>query len=128
MTSKERLVRAESIRRRQDSGKITKWQASAEFDAMLDQSSGDLHFYGDTTCLRDTWNGEDVMVFPVSGTTAEDTIRGRAKPSNTGIIVQGVRRGLVVLKPGETTTNACELVLNHFGWPGEWRHSETTTK
>jgi len=90
MTNQERLVRSDSILRRQNSGKITKEQASAEFDQLLDSCSGDLHFYSDTTTMRADWNSV-VMVFP----------RKDGTPSNTGIITQGPERGNIITKPGE---------------------------
>ena len=104
MTGQDRITRAESILRRQNSGKITKEQASAEFDRLLDSETGDLHYFSDTTCMKGEWDN-DVMAFP-----HRDDI---TKPSNTGIITQGARRGEIVTKFGETC-NAHREVLKHF--------------
>ena len=116
MTNDERAVRVQSIIHRQNSGQITTWEASAEMDRLLDETTGDLHYHGDTTGLKDVWNGQPVMVL----------FRWDHQPSNTGIITQGENRGLVVLKPGETETNALLSHLNHFGRPGD-RKSRSVT-
>lgn len=124
MTSKERLVKAESIIRRQNSGKITAWQGAAEFDALLDKESGDLHFFSDTTMLRDRWDGQEVMVLPRS-----DSQMGpgyKPTPSNTGIITQGKRRGCVILRPGAVETDAHEFCLKEWGNPGERKWNPDT--
>jgi len=118
MTNQEKLIRANSILRRQNSGKITKWQASAEMDKLLDKATGDLHFYSDTTALKDVWDGQEVLVFSHKDSNLSDPSEPSI-PSNTGIITQGEKRGLVVLKPGETETNAISVQLELWGKPGQ---------
>ena len=120
MTNQERGVRAERILRRQNSGKISKWDAAAEFDRLLDES-GELHFYSNTTGLSDTWDGIEVMVFPHRANELNQFFNPSILliPSNTGIITQGERRGCVILKPGETKTDAHGDVLREWGNPGE---------
>lgn len=109
MTNQERLVRSESIIRRQNTGKLSKWDASAEFDRLLDDC-GDLHFYSDTTAMRADWDGR-VMLFPTE--ESDTSAPGKATPGNTGIITQGPNRGSIVTKPGEVRD--CHLdTLAHF--------------
>jgi len=103
MTNTERLVRSQSILRRQNSGKLTKAEASAEFDRLLDESSGDLHYYSDTTEMRADWDGVPVMLFPTADLT----------PSNTGIITQGPDRGKIITKDG-CQPNCRSDVFAHF--------------
>jgi hypothetical protein len=123
MTNRERLVRSQSIMRRQEYGLLSKWEAAAEFDRLLDESSGDLHFYSDTTTLRDVWNGVEVMVFPHKDTIPMDPKNPdpawRPLPSNTGIICQGPNRGLVVGKPGQEESDAHPECLKEWGKIGE---------
>lgn len=119
MTNQERLVRSQSILRRQNAGKITKWEASAEFDRLLDESSGDLHYYSDTTCLRADWDPR-VMLFPhrdyVPTGMGPNGPTPPAVASNTGIITQGPDRGNIVTKPGEESDCNPET-LAHFSKP-----------
>lgn len=127
MTNQERTAWAQAIMRRQNSGKISKWEASAEFDELLDGSSGDLHFYSDTTMLRDTWEGQEVMVFPHRDSPVPQDPRDyKPIPSNTGIICQGDRRGCVILKPGAAETNAHLECLKNWGNPGERKWNPET--
>lgn len=81
----------DEIMRKQNAGEITREEASAQFDKITDDRTGCLHFYGDTTRMRDTWDKQQVMVIP------QENNRG---PSNVGLICQGPDRGKFVRRPG----------------------------
>lgn len=130
MTNQERLVRIAAIERRRRSGKITAWEESAEFDLITGESVGGNHYFGDSSGLSAEWGGEKVLVFwhytvPIGNEKADN---GRILPSNTGIVTQGPRRGLVILAPGHTVTDAHPEHLKYWGNPGEHRHSAATWK
>lgn len=116
MTNQERLVRAESIRRRRSSGKITAEQAAEEFDALL-MVDGELVYNSDSTGLTADWD-EDVMLFPQAGYDEHHRI-----PSNTGIFARGPRRGWLITRPAGAEPNCSPEALDHFcktskGWDG----------
>lgn len=111
MTGNERIVRAESILRRQRTGEITREQGAAEFDALLDAESGDLHYFSDTTTLKSKWHDEPVMVLHLNVETQQ--------ASNTGLIVQGEKRGLFVSLDGVAESNAVPEQLAHFRYNGK---------
>lgn len=110
-SNKERLVRADSILRRQKSGDISKWDAAAEFDALLD-NCGDLHFYSDTTTLRADWD-QDVMLFPAPVPKGWEPPQPLT-PSNTGIVTRGPRRGTIVTYPSDSASDCDMRVMEHF--------------
>jgi len=111
MSNKERLVRVDSILRRQKSGDISKWDAAAEFDALLD-NCGDLHFYSDTTTLRADWD-QDVMLFPAPVPEGWEPPQPLT-PSNTGIVTRGPRRGTIVTYPSDSASDCDMRVMEHF--------------
>lgn len=110
MSPKERHVRAESIRRRQNAGQITPEQAIAYFDLLLDQT-GDLHYHGDTTGMRGHWHGFDVMIIPDATSDAES--KG---PSNLGLITQGDFRGMFILLESDKPHGARPVALKRLGF------------
>lgn len=110
MTARERIVKADSIQRRQQAGKISAAQATAEFDLLLDDC-GDLHYFGDTTLMRAEWDGQMVMVFPKGAEPGNNRLENY---SNTGIITQGPRRGEIVTHPIGQTCACNSSVLAHF--------------
>ena len=104
MSGKERVVRAESILRRQANGSLSKWDAAAEFDELLmREGDGNLVFYSDSTGLSASWN-LDVMLFP----------RADRSPSNTGIYCRGPLRGVIVTVPEGALPDCMPEVLEHF--------------
>lgn len=113
MTIKERLVKSNSIWRRQKAGYITIGQASAEFDELCSDATGVLVYWGNSTNMTAAWN-PDVMIVP----------RIDKQPSNTGIVVRGFDRGLVLTKPGEIR-DCVEEVLTYL-LQGEVQHPEVT--
>ena len=103
MTNQERLVRVESILRRQNSGKLSKWDASAEMDALLTQGDGQLCFYSDSTNMTAPWD-VDLMLMPCPD----------GSPSNTGIYARGPKRGIIVTVPDGAVPTCAPAVLEHF--------------
>lgn len=103
MTNEQRLIKAEQILEDQTRGVLTKGQAAAEFDQILDET-GDLHYYSDTTKLKETWQRVMVMVLPTNSLSA----------SNIGLITQGSKRGTFVHRPNTTINNASQACLDHF--------------
>jgi len=127
---KQRLDAVESITRRQNSGEISKEQASLEFDEMLMASDpyGTLIYYSDSTGLTMPWN-KDVMAFPdslaVAASLGMNPLEHRKllRPSNTGIFVRGPQRGFLITEPAGERSTAHLVVLRHFltgskGWIG----------
>ncbi len=119
MTNQERLTRANLIHRHQNSGKITREEASAQFDELLMADSSDLIYCSDSTNLTADWD-PDVMLFPKEGTGLTP---GSAEPSNTGIYARGPKRGWIVTHPSGEPTNASRECIEHFskgskGWEG----------
>lgn len=119
MNSKETQVRVESIRRRQNSGKITAEQAATEFDMLLMQGQPDgLVIYGsDSTGLTAEWDA-NVMLFP-----KPFGMEPEREPSNTGIYVKGPNRGFLITRPAGAAPDCAPEVLEHFlprskGWLG----------
>jgi hypothetical protein len=119
VTRQERLVRVQSIERRQRMGKITGEQASEEFDMLLmgEDPDGTLIYYSDSTGMTAEWNA-DVMLLPRHGSTPENRL-----PSNTGIHARGPKRGWMITHPAGEPPDCMPETLAHFskgckGWIG----------
>lgn len=117
VNNKERLVRSESIMRRQRTGNITPEEASREMDEIF-MVDGELVYHSDSTGMTAAWDS-NVMAFPSVDATPDKRV-----PSNTGIYARGPQRGYLVTHPAGSAPNCAPSALEHFlpmskGWIGE---------